>query len=81
MRRTVVGAHASPPGRPTGRRPPRPRTSEVPWISFGCQKQGRRVDVSPYVTDWWACLRLYGGCITNIHVRSLDNESTGVTSG
>ncbi|MEV6614996.1 hypothetical protein AB0N31_14250 [Streptomyces sp. NPDC051051] len=43
-------------------------------VLIRCQKQGRRVEVPPYVNDWWAHLPLYGGCITNIHVRSPDDR-------
>ncbi|MEV1065944.1 hypothetical protein [Streptomyces sp. NPDC050263] len=39
-----------------------------------CQKQGRRVEVPPYVNDWWAYLPLYGGYLTNIYVRSPENR-------
>ncbi|WP_329224181.1 hypothetical protein OG352_04050 [Streptomyces sp. NBC_01485] len=43
-----------------------------------CQKQGQRVEVPPYVNDWWAYLPLYGGYITNIYVRSPDKQLPGV---
>ncbi|WP_454321119.1 hypothetical protein [Streptomyces phaeoluteigriseus] len=47
-------------------------------VLIRCQKQGRRVEVPPYVNDWWAYLPLYGGYITNIYVRSPDNTLPGV---
>ncbi|MCX4760285.1 hypothetical protein OG562_04670 [Streptomyces sp. NBC_01275] len=47
-------------------------------VSVSCQKQGQRVEVPPYVNEWWAYLPLYGGYITNIYVRSPDNELPGV---
>ncbi|MET9505626.1 hypothetical protein ABZY42_28540 [Streptomyces sp. NPDC006622] len=43
-------------------------------VLIRCQKQGQRVEVPPYVNDWWAYLPLYGGYVTNIYVRSPDNR-------
>ncbi|MEU8651519.1 hypothetical protein [Streptomyces sp. NPDC048737] len=39
-------------------------------VLIRCRKQDRRGEVPPYVNGWWACPPLYGGCITDIHVRS-----------
>ncbi|SHI50705.1 hypothetical protein [Streptomyces sp. 3214.6] len=47
-------------------------------VLIRCQKQGQQVEVPPYVNDWWAYLPLYGGYITNIYVRSPDNQLPGV---
>ncbi|MFE6488405.1 hypothetical protein ACFVGN_36485 [Streptomyces sp. NPDC057757] len=47
-------------------------------VLIRCEKQGQRVEVPPYVNDWWAYLPLYGGYITNIYVQSPDNQLPGV---
>ncbi|SEP95920.1 hypothetical protein SAMN04487983_1002275 [Streptomyces sp. yr375] len=47
-------------------------------VLIRCQKQGQRVEVPPYANDWWAYLPLYGGYLTNIYVRSPDNQLPGV---
>ncbi|WP_299540005.1 hypothetical protein [uncultured Streptomyces sp.] len=47
-------------------------------VLVGCQRQGGRVSVPPYVNDWWAYLPQYGGWITNIYVDSPGNTLPGV---
>lgn len=47
-------------------------------VLVGCQQQGERVSVPPYVNDWWAYLPQYGGWITNIYIESPDNVLPGV---
>lgn len=47
-------------------------------VLVGCQRQGERVPVPPYVNDWWAYLPQYGGWITHIYVASPDSTLPGV---
>ncbi|MGW2256273.1 hypothetical protein ACWCXE_00035 [Streptomyces sp. NPDC001780] len=47
-------------------------------VLVACQKRGQRVDVPPYSNDWWAYLPLYGGYVTNIYMRSPDNQLPNV---
>ncbi|MFD9499476.1 hypothetical protein [Streptomyces sp. NPDC060035] len=42
-------------------------------VLVGCQQQGGRVSVPPYVNDWWAYLPQYGGWITNVYISSPGN--------
>nr|WP_254712027.1 SH3 domain-containing protein [Streptomyces sp. TRM64462] len=47
-------------------------------VLVDCQKRGERLSVPPYVNDWWARLPQYGGYMTNIYLRSPDNQVPGV---
>jgi hypothetical protein len=47
-------------------------------VLVGCQTRGELVVVDPYRNDWWAYLRQYGGYMTNIFIRSPENQLPGV---
>ncbi|MET9516512.1 hypothetical protein [Streptomyces sp. NPDC002994] len=47
-------------------------------VLVSCQKQGQTVTVPPYTNSWWAYLPQYGGYMTNIYIKSPDNQLPGV---
>nr|WP_308294764.1 hypothetical protein [Streptomyces sp. JJ66] len=43
-----------------------------------CQQRGKRIEVPPYSSEWWAYLPQYGGYLTNVYVDTPHERLPGV---